>query len=165
MRPRWLGSNRSRTKPLTVLVASPSDEDRKKWTDSLAGTDGISLAGEVHSAPEALDGLKRRPDVLLLDARLLVEHGTTLVTVIRRTSRRTRILLLAGDTAHSLLIEAMCRGAVGYVDQNAAAESLVKAVRVIHAGQVWIPRGRVSDLVDRLIQLAPRRVGHRRRKT
>jgi DNA-binding NarL/FixJ family response regulator len=156
-RRRWLGSDRTGTRTLSVLLASPGGDERKRCADSLIGTTGISLSGEATSASETLEGLKQRPDVLLLDARLLAEHGMTLIPIIRRTSRRTRILLLARDASQSLLVEAMCRGAMGFIEGNGAMGSLPKAIRVIHAGQVWMPRRMVSDLVDCLIRLAPRR--------
>jgi DNA-binding NarL/FixJ family response regulator len=150
------GTARAVQRPIKVLIVSGDPTERERWTAALSSEDGVTIVGEASDAYDALVKVRQRPHVLLLDATLLSECGSVLVATLRRASRRTRILVLTRDTTSPLLLDALCRGAQGYIDTTESGTVLFKAVTALHAGEAWIPRSRVSDLVACLVQLAPK---------
>jgi CheY-like chemotaxis protein len=142
-------------RPVTVLLACVSESERQQYLAALQAESGVKLVGEVTSPGDAIALLRGRPNIFLLDSAFLLEHGNVLLTMFRRTSSRTRIILLTDDIPPPMVLEAMCLGAVGYLEKSHASDSLLKAVRSVHAGEAWIPRRLVGDLVECLIRLSP----------
>jgi DNA-binding NarL/FixJ family response regulator len=160
-RARRNGTPRVLGQPISVLIVSDDLAERQRCATQLEGEDGVIVVGEAANEYEALAGVKQRPHVMLLDEALVIEHGGALVSLLRRASRRTRILLLTRGSSSKVVLEAICRGALGYLDTSEDRASLSRAVSALHAGQAWIPRSRVSDLVDCMVQLLPRPRGRR----
>lgn len=72
----------------------------------------------------------------------------------RRTPRTKVILLTTRQTSDALILEALHRGARGYLDAAAAPAFLAKAVRAVHAGEAWVPRRMGPKIHDRVTRLA-----------
>lgn len=96
------------------------------------------------------------PHILLLDMELCRQ---SLLSVIRKTSPRTRIILLVNGVSRKQILEALCLGARGYLDRSALGPFLLKAVRNVYAGECWVTRAMVGHLLDLLRRLAVRRFG------
>jgi DNA-binding NarL/FixJ family response regulator len=144
-----------------IVVASASPESRARCIAQLTGDERLDVIGEAGSPDEAITWIKQRPDILLLDVRLLTDHRGAFLSLLRRASRRTRVILVAPTGTEDLVIDGLCYGALGYLDLDADVRSLSKAVQVVHSGQAWIPRSMVAELVHRFIQLSSTRRGSR----
>ena len=62
----------------------------------------------------------------------------------------TRTILLTADIERDEVVKALQLGARGLVMKNSASELLMKAMRMVMAGQYWIGRESVSGLVETL---------------
>jgi DNA-binding NarL/FixJ family response regulator len=58
--------------------------------------------------------------------------------------------VVTSDVDPNLHARAIQLGAMGIVLKTQAAQSLVKAVQKVHAGELWLDRGQTADLVNRL---------------
>src|SRR5689334_8340685 len=91
----------------------------------------VAMAG---TASEALLLVEReKPDIIVLDLMLGDEDGLEFLPRLCETSPNSRVLILTGvqsTTSHRL---AICRGAMGIVLKQQAAELLLKAIRKVHA--------------------------------
>src|SRR5207247_1773422 len=78
-----------------------------------------------------------RPDVLLVDSRM--EGALGLCAMLKRDGRPAVIFVAARDEDEWArgVLEA---GARGILPKSARAEDLVKAIRVVHEGQIWARR-------------------------
>jgi DNA-binding NarL/FixJ family response regulator len=84
---------------------------------------------------EALLALPRlRPDVMLLDARLLSLHGAGLIAKFKTGSPTTQILILTTFELGGLLFDAVCAGASGDLPKTTPAAEIIRAVQWVHAG-------------------------------
>jgi len=106
----------------------------------------VAMAG---TASEALLLVEReKPDIIVLDLMLGDEDGLEFLPRLCETSPNSRVLILTGvqsTTSHRLAIR---RGAMGIVLKQQAAELLLKAIRKVHAGEVWIDRSMMSSVLS-----------------
>jgi DNA-binding NarL/FixJ family response regulator len=136
--------------PIRVVIAGQRTDERARCRQSFGGVSHIRVVGEAGTLTETMTALKLRPHVLLLDMPLLEEGGTAILPLIQRHSALSRVLLVGDGERSSDVLEAICCGAAGYVERDGVPSLLPKAVRAVAAGQAWIPRHVVGDLVGRL---------------
>lgn len=108
----------------------------------------VAMAG---TCAEAIDqATKELPDLIILDLILGEEDGLAFIPELLMTSPRSKVLILTGvqnPNSHRLAIR---RGAMGIVLKEQAAESLLKAIRKVSEGEVWIERSMMGSLLQNL---------------
>src|SRR5687768_1687282 len=92
-----------------------------------------------------------RPDILLLDLAMPTVSGMEALAELAGAPVRTIVLTAAIDKPD--IVKALQLGAAGVMLKSSASELLVKAIRSVLAGQHWIGRESVSDLVHSLQDL------------
>jgi two-component system, NarL family, nitrate/nitrite response regulator NarL len=107
--------------------------------------------GEATNGTEALHLVNElQPDVLLLDISMPQLTG---LEVLRRLPKQTaplRTILLTASVEKAEIIEALLLGAHGIVPKQSASRMLFKSIRTVMAGEFWVSRDLVSDLVETL---------------
>jgi DNA-binding NarL/FixJ family response regulator len=89
---------------------------------------------------------KARPDVLLLDFRM--PHTTGFETLrALHDANGVRTILLTGAIEKSQIIEALQLGVRGVVLKSSASALLFKSIRRVRAGELWIGRETVTDVI------------------
>jgi DNA-binding NarL/FixJ family response regulator len=84
------------------------------------------------------------PDVIVLDVDLATEKDADVVPGLIN-GRNTRVLVLSGarDGRHEA---AILRGACGVVHKDDTPELLIKAIKKVHEGQLWLDRSTTGKL-------------------
>jgi DNA-binding NarL/FixJ family response regulator len=119
----------------------------------LARADDIRVVGEASDGPEALSlAAALQPDILLLDIKMPGPTGLEVLPTIQVQSPRTKVLIVSGFLEDKFLIEALGRGAKGYLLKTATHKHLVKAVRALHAGEIWAERKMLTQLLESLLR-------------
>jgi DNA-binding NarL/FixJ family response regulator len=120
---------------------------------------GFEVVGACARGDAILDVLRtRQPDVLVLDATLPPSGGLWVLRQMRREKMRTRAVLVADHEGERHVREAMRLGVDGILLPDMTAESLVRCVRTVHAGEQWLE----GPAVVRLLNRRPRRIAPRR---
>jgi two-component system, NarL family, nitrate/nitrite response regulator NarL len=136
---------------LRVLIADDHPIFRVGLRRLLEAEPGFVVVGEATTGTEAVAlSSQLRPEVLLLD---LLMPGSSGLEALRELSQRAtpvRTILLAAAVEKSEMVKALQLGAWGVVLKESATELLFKAIRSVVAGQYWVGRDSVSDLVDAL---------------
>jgi two-component system nitrate/nitrite response regulator NarL len=85
-----------------------------------------------------------KPDVVVVDVGLATEKDAGVVPGLIN-GRNTRVLVLSGlrDGKHEL---AILRGACGVVHKDDTPELLIKAIKKVHEGQLWLDRSTTGRL-------------------
>ena len=112
------------------------------------------MVGEAKNGLEAITSTGRlRPRILLLDLALARAQGSPLIPALRQKSPQTKVILLTDGASEARTLEALSHGARGYLDKALLTTFLARAVRVVDAGEAWVPRKMVARIMDRLAGL------------
>ncbi len=93
------------------------------------------MVGEVTEPPVRNLVRSSSPHILLVDAR--VAGALTVCRELRQNGARPWAILAGADGDEAWAVRALETGARGILAKNATVENLLKAVRVVHQGQVW----------------------------
>ena len=80
-------------------------------------------------------------------------RGCPLIPALRQKSPQTKVILLTDGASEARTLEALAHGARGYLDKALLTTFLARAVRVVDAGEAWVPRKMVARIMDRLAGL------------
>src|SRR6185503_1840330 len=109
----------------------------------------MSVVAQAGNRAEALLlAEKEQPDIILFDLMLGDEDGLEFLPALCDISPNSRVLVLTGvqtTESHRLAIR---RGAMGIVLKQQAADLLLKAIRKVYAGEVWIDRSMMGSVLD-----------------
>jgi DNA-binding NarL/FixJ family response regulator len=112
---------------------------------------GLAVVAEAGNCVEAIASAREtQPDVVLLDLDLDGRNGHECLTELLSVAPQTRVLILTGTPDLDLHHEAICKGAMGLVRKLEAAEVLLKAIRKVYAGEVWLDGAMMARLLSDL---------------
>ncbi len=106
-----------------------------------------------------------KPDILLLDLAMPRLPGLEALRELSESKTPVRTILLTAAIERDQIVEALQLGARGVVLKESATELLLKSVRSVMAGQYWVGRESVTDLVRTLRDLMPPRGAESRPRT
>jgi two-component system nitrate/nitrite response regulator NarL len=115
---------------------------------------GMVVAGKATSGAEAIAMADRlRPDVVLLDIDLAGQSAIDVIPALVRSKAKVVVLT---EQRHSLSCDsAVHAGARGIVYKEEPAETILKAIEKVHAGELWLDRvstGRIlAELQNRSV--------------
>ena len=132
-----------------IVIADDHPIFRAGLRAVLAAEPGFAVVGEASEGDEAIRVTRATlPDVLLLDLAMPAGSGLDALSGLAGTPTKTIVLTAAIEKAD--IVKALQLGAAGVVLKGSGPELLVKAIRSVVAGEHWIGRDSVSDLVDAL---------------
>jgi DNA-binding NarL/FixJ family response regulator len=96
---------------------------------------------EARDAEEALRLIERQPalDLVLLDIGLPGMDGFLALDEFRRTHSTTPVVVLSASAEQRDIAAALTMGAMGYIPKMAPREVMLRALRLVLAGGVYIP--------------------------
>ncbi len=143
---------------VSILIADPERASRAAATRVIQSLRGLRVIGEAQTAQEAVSATARlKPRIILLDLELSSDFGATLISVLRRRSARSRVILLVGRASEDRIVEALSHGAVGCVTKKEIPLFLPKALEAVSSGEAWMSRKLVPKIVDRLAGFTPKK--------
>jgi two-component system response regulator NreC len=104
--------------------------------------EGFEVVAEAMDGREAVRlAEKLKPDVAVLDIAMPLLNGIDAAREIRRASPRTKTTLLTVHEENQYVVEALRAGVTGYVVKTKAADDLVKAIKEVSLGAVYMSPG------------------------
>jgi two-component system nitrate/nitrite response regulator NarL len=101
----------------------------------------MKVVGEAARCEEALEvAANVIPDVVLLDLDLGGGSGLNIIPQLVSLHEKMRVIILTGVRDTELHRRAIRTGAVGLLMKDQAGGVLAKAIRRVHAGEIWIDR-------------------------
>lgn len=120
---------------IRVLLADDQALVRGALAAMLGLEPDIEVVAQVSSGEEVLAAARTSlPDVALLDVQMPGKDGITAAAELHRELPACRIVVCTTFGRPGYLSRAMAAGAVGFVVKDAPPETLVDAVRRVHAG-------------------------------
>ena len=147
------------TPSLRVVVADDQLLVRTGFRMILETEDGIDVVGEAADGVEAVDVCRRlAPDVVLMDVRMPRMDG---IEATRRLAgpevvHPMRVLILTTFDLDDYVYAALRNGASGFLLKDTPPEDLVRALRLVAAGEALLAPSVTRRLIDELAQVQPR---------
>jgi DNA-binding NarL/FixJ family response regulator len=137
-----------------VLVVDDDALVRTLLSDILDREEEIRVVGVATDAFSALELVTQlTPHVVVLDADLPRSQSAEVVDRLPELALRSKVLLLTQSVDEEFVLEALRRGAHGYVPKHAAVALIAQAVRAVADGEAWVERRLMGRLLSELSQL------------
>lgn len=117
----------------------------------------VELVGEAATAEDAFAlALALRPDILLLDIDLPGMNGIQMLEELSPRLPDTKIVMLTVSDSERDMIEAMARGAAGYLTKDLSPEALLRALRGTLHGELAMSRRHAGRVMRHFVESARR---------
>lgn len=109
----------------------------------------MEIVGEAESGTQALAQVRQlKPDVILMDIQMPGMSGIEATRQIKEAFADTAVLALTMHEDDQYFFEMLQAGASGYLPKRAAPDELVRAIRTVSRGEVFL----YPSLATRLVQ-------------
>lgn len=154
-------SSFSESSKVKVLVFCPSDIILSGILKSLETDQEIEVVNvEKNTLESFMDSIRKLlPHVILFASAEALPNIREICKAIREISKdqiKSQMLLLGNIPSHEEIVSLINVGARGYFDLNDPSGQLPEAIRVIHRGEIWLPRDKMSSIMDRIISVVGR---------
>ena len=134
-------------KAIRVFVVDDHVLYRESLVALLRNEKDLEVIGQGSTVEEAKPRLAEgKPDVVLCEVKLPGQNGLDLLREVPSFSPETRLIALSDAEIETDVVEAMRRGARGFLDKQSPVELFLKCVRKVHAGEIWL-NGRLTEAV------------------
>ncbi|MCK0519443.1 response regulator transcription factor [Williamsia sp. DF01-3] len=126
---------------ITVFIADDQAMVRQGFGALLAAQSDISVVGDAPDGKAAVAAVRQlHPDVVLMDVRMPVLDGLAAAEQLLSGPAKvsSKVLMLTTFDIDDYVYQALRIGASGFMLKDAPAEELVRAVRVVAAGDALL---------------------------
>ena len=140
---------------IDVLLADDQAMVRAGFRMILESDPDMTVVGEAANGEQAVDSTRRlRPDVVLMDIQMPDLDGLQATRQITADAQlRSRVVILTTFERDEYVFESLQAGASGFLLKNAPPEELLRAVRVVAAGDALL----APSVTRRIIEQFARR--------
>jgi len=147
--------------PISVIIADdhPVVRDGLRLTIQRKAKD-IRVVGEADDGLEVMDlANRRRADVYILDITMPRLNGIQTTRRLLRMQPDAKIIILSLHGGQGFVEESLENGAKGYIVKESATRDVIKAIRQVYKGDVFLS-ARVSKHIVEGFSLKRRRSRH-----
>jgi DNA-binding NarL/FixJ family response regulator len=138
-----------RTRTLRILLADDHELVRRGIRGLLRSRRGWRVIGEAANGRDAVEKAnKLKPDVAIVDVSMPELDGLQVTRQIRDASPRTEVVILTMHESDQMVRRVLDVGALGYVLKSDLAANLVRAVKAVSVGKLFLTP-KVSEIVVR----------------
>ena len=95
----------------------------------------VDIVGEASDGTQVVEVVRHtQPDVLILDLSMPAVDGLTAINEITRSAPETKVIVFSVHGNEEYVVDALRRGAKGFVLKDAPSEDLLRAVHSVSAG-------------------------------
>ncbi len=154
-------SQASDSEKVTVLIYCTSDlilSGILKAIDADIDLEVMNI--EKSTIDSFLESIKTlRPNIVLFANSEPLPNIREICKAIRDISEddmKSQLMLLGNIPSHEEVVSLMNVGVRGYFDLNDPSNQLPEAIRIIHKEEIWLPRDKMSSIMDRIISVVGR---------
>ncbi|MCK9249881.1 MAG: response regulator transcription factor [Solirubrobacteraceae bacterium] len=138
-------------RPIRVLVVDDDPLVRSALSMMLDGADGLRVVGEAEDGDEVSAAVREhRPDVVLMDIRMPRVDGLRATRELRsRTDGPVpEVIVLTTLDVDGQVVDALRGGAAGFLLKDTPPADIVRAIRLVAAGEAMLSPAVTRRLVD-----------------
>jgi DNA-binding NarL/FixJ family response regulator len=153
------GGSDPRSGALRVMLVDDHALVRSAVRQAIAADD-VELVAEAATAEDAFAlAIAVRPDVMLLDIDLPGMNGIQMLEELAPRLPDTKIVILTVSDSERDVIEALARGASGYLTKDLSPEALLRAIRGTQRGELAMSRRYAARAIRHFVESARRAGG------
>jgi len=112
---------------------------------------GMEVIGEAGNLFEGLEIISsQKPDIVLFELNLTEQASSDIIPQIIKASDTSRLILVTGTSNALVNQQAVENGVMGVVFKTQPPETLIKAIEKVNAGEVWLERSMIANVLSRL---------------
>ena len=136
---------------IRVFIAEDHPIVRRGVKDLLATEPDIQMIGEATNGRQAVElVVELQPDVVLMDLVMPIMDGIEATRQIRNRAPDVRILVLTSFATDDKVFPAIKAGALGYLIKDTAPEDLIRAIRQVQRGEVFLHPAIAQKLLNEI---------------
>src|SRR5258706_12699569 len=145
-----MADNRSKDE-IRILIVDHHQLVRTGLRMLIETVPGMKVVGKASNRSEALAlAASKKPNLILLEIDLGPEDGLDFLAELRETATNARVLILTRVKEIEIHLRAARMGAVGLVLKEHDGDVLLKAIKKVHQGEVWLDRSLMSSLLNEM---------------
>jgi DNA-binding NarL/FixJ family response regulator len=116
----------------------------------------LHVCGEADTINKAMRVIEdKQPDLVIVDITLKGRNGIELIKELHRDIPHLPVLVLSMHDESLYAERAFRAGASGYIMKEETSESIVKAIRMVHAGQKYVSKQFMANVLDKFLSHSP----------
>jgi DNA-binding NarL/FixJ family response regulator len=158
---------------IRIVVADDHPIFRDGLCKLLALEEDFEVVAQAQDGRQVLEVLQQlEPDILLLDLKMPGLDGLGTLQRLQAVKNRTRVIVLTASDDKNEFVQAMRLGTSGIVLKQTATELLIKSIRKVHAGEIWLDSHTTAAVIRQFVAadetpppLAPASPGRERERS
>src|SRR6185436_10103269 len=137
---------------IRIVVADDHPIFRDGLCKLLALEEDFEVVAQASDGREVLDVLQQHdPDILLLDLKMPGLDGLGTLQRLQQARNKTRVIVLTASDDKNEFVQAMKLGTSGIVLKQTATELLIKSIRKVHAGEIWLDSHTTAAVIRQFV--------------
>ena len=137
---------------IRIVVADDHPIFRDGLCRLLALEEDFQVVAQAQDGRQVLDVLQQfEPDILLLDLKMPGLDGLATLQRLQAAKNRTRVIVLTASDDKNEFVQAMKLGTSGIVLKQTATELLIKSIRKVHAGEIWLDSHTTAAVIRQFV--------------
>src|ERR1700722_3605476 len=137
---------------IRIVVADDHPIFRDGLCKLLALEDDFEVVAQASDGRQVIDVLaQHEPDILLLDLKMPGLDGLATLQRLQAVKNKTRVIVLTASDDKNEFVQAMKLGTSGIVLKQTATELLIKSIRKVHAGEIWLDSHTTAAVIRQFV--------------
>jgi DNA-binding NarL/FixJ family response regulator len=137
---------------IRIVVADDHPIFRDGLCRLLALEDDFEVVAQASDGRQVLEILQQvEPDILLLDLKMPGLDGLATLQRLQAARNKTRVIVLTASDDKNEFVQAMKLGTSGIVLKQTATELLIKSIRKVHAGEIWLDSHTTAAVIRQFV--------------
>jgi two-component system nitrate/nitrite response regulator NarL len=137
---------------IRIVVADDHPIFRDGLCKLLALEEDFEVVAQAQDGRQVLDVLQQfEPDILLLDLKMPGLDGLATLQRLQIAKNKTRVIVLTASDDKNEFVQAMKLGTSGIVLKQTATELLIKSIRKVHAGEIWLDSHTTAAVIRQFV--------------
>src|SRR5215468_1960157 len=146
------GIGTSSKSKIRIVVADDHPIFRDGLCRLLALEEDFEVVAQAQDGRQVLDVLQQlEPDILLLDLKMPGLDGLATLQRLQQAKNKTRVIVLTASDDKNEFVQAMKLGTSGIVLKQTATELLIKSIRKVHAGEIWLDSHTTAAVIRQFV--------------
>ena len=137
---------------IRIVVADDHPIFRDGLCRLLGLEEDFEVVAQAQDGRQVLEILQQlEPDILLLDLKMPGLDGLGTLQRLQAARNKTRVIVLTASDDKNEFVQAMKLGTSGIVLKQTATEMLIKSIRKVHAGEIWLDSHTTAAVIRQFV--------------